>query len=373
MSVKVCYLLKGKRKKRINSKEKFPDDFFYGFFRLNEKIERDIIEQDELNITFHEGFLGRLGSLFQKLTGVHPWLMLSLLNAKNRRRLNSYDIVFSTINSHGIALALLKTLGLLRAKVIFMSMGSINYQTPRRHKKFYLYIFRNVLLATISKRERDYIKNLGYKGEVSYFPFGVDVDYWSQYPGEAGFEPSVHDIVGSEPYVFAIGNDLSRDYSQLLEAWKPEYPSLKIVTSLELPDSLPENVCSIKGDWRGKLISDEDIRSLYQNALFIVTPMKNTIQPSGQSVTLQAMSCGKPVILADIDGLWDPDVMKDGENCFLYSPGDITSLREKIETLNQKPELRKSMGERAYLAATQSFTAGGLATYLSDFILEIKN
>ena len=45
------------------------------------------------------------------------------------------------------------------------------------------------------------------------------------------------------------------------------------------------------------LYSNIDLRKLYQDASIIVIPIRDVFQPSGYSVTLQAMSCGKPVIL----------------------------------------------------------------------------
>ena len=44
-------------------------------------------------------------------------------------------------------------------------------------------------------------------------------------------------------------------------------------------------------------------------------------QPSGQSVTLQASACARPVVLSRTRGLWDPDRLRDGENVLLVPPG----------------------------------------------------
>ena len=50
-------------------------------------------------------------------------------------------------------------------------------------------------------------------------------------------------------------------------------------------------------------------------------PVKDVPQPSGQSVTLQASSCARPVVLSRTRGLWDPDGLRDGENVLLVPPG----------------------------------------------------
>jgi glycosyltransferase involved in cell wall biosynthesis len=45
------------------------------------------------------------------------------------------------------------------------------------------------------------------------------------------------------------------------------------------------------------------------------------------------MSCGKPVILSDIEGLWDRNLMRDGETVLLTPPGDAVALAEKVQLL----------------------------------------
>ena len=36
-----------------------------------------------------------------------------------------------------------------------------------------------------------------------------------------------------------------------------------------------------------------------------IIPLKNSIQPSGQSVALQSMACGTPVVITETFGFWD--------------------------------------------------------------------
>ena len=49
---------------------------------------------------------------------------------------------------------------------------------------------------------------------ISYIPFGVDREFWS----------TVQKIF-NENYVLAIGNDYSRDWKTLLEAWESDFKS----------------------------------------------------------------------------------------------------------------------------------------------------
>ena len=68
-------------------------------------------------------------------------------------------------------------------------------------------------------------------------------------------------------------------------------------------------------------ISDNEIKSLYQNALLTILPLKNSYQPSGQSVALQSMSMGTPVIISNTEGFWDIKSFENNKNIkFVYKP-----------------------------------------------------
>jgi glycosyltransferase involved in cell wall biosynthesis len=160
---------------------------------------------------------------------------------------------------------------------------------------------------------------------IDYLPFGVDSRFWRPTGAAAETTPD-------GPYVLSIGNDRHRDYATLLRAWKPDYPRLKIVTKQQIPTaSIPANVTVISGDWHQQMLSDEQIRTLMQRALFVVLPILDTIQPSGQSACLQAMACGKVVIISDIQGIWDRDLIRNDENCRLVPPESIAGLQTAIE------------------------------------------
>ena len=65
-------------------------------------------------------------------------------------------------------------------------------------------------------------------------------------------------------------------------------------------------------------------------------------------VTNEAMACGLPVIVSDRTGVWGPgDLVRDGENGFVYRCGDIEALTASIHKLAAEPNLRKRMGARS--------------------------
>lgn len=218
-------------------------------------------------------------------------------------------------------------------------------------------VTRHLFLVTISRSEQSFLSN-ALKQPVAYLPFGVDKVFWAPDKAVAG------------DYVLAIGNDRNRDWETLINAWNTSLPPLKIVTSLPVPSG-PPNVEVIRGDWREKLLSDEDVRDLLRGARFVVVPLKDTIQPAGQSVCLQAMACGKAVILTDISGMWDRDFMVDGQSVLLTPPEDASTLAELVRNLADNPALAEQIGAAGRKVIEVHFNsdtmAHALETLLKDF------
>lgn len=122
-----------------------------------------------------------------------------------------------------------------------------------------------------------------------------------------------------EDFVFSIGQDPNRDFDTLVNA-EIEVP-IRLHTAL--PVAIPtgrQNVTVSKGSYHKSTLTDKELRDLYRRSLAVVVPLKDVYQPTGYSVTLQAMACGKPVVLTRIKGLWAPELLRDGENCLLVPP-----------------------------------------------------
>lgn len=60
-------------------------------------------------------------------------------------------------------------------------------------------------------------------------------------------------------------------------------------------------------------------------------------------VTMEAMAAGKPVLAADAMAL--PHLVRDGENGWLYQPGDVPGLSRRLAALLSDAGLRARMGE----------------------------
>lgn len=58
--------------------------------------------------------------------------------------------------------------------------------------------------------------------------------------------------------------------------------------------------------------------------------------------TLEAMACGRPVLL--VNALALPELVRDGENGYLFKPGDVEDLVRHINMLADQPERWVTMG-----------------------------
>ena len=108
---------------------------------------------------------------------------------------------------------------------------------------------------------------------------------------------------------------------------------VKLLTRRDLPSNLPANLEVLHGSWHTREVKDDELRDLYRRAFCVVVPLIDSIQPSGQSVTLQAMACGTPVILTRTKGLWEDRELQHGKNILFTEVGNIQNLVDSVELL----------------------------------------
>ena len=100
-------------------------------------------------------------------------------------------------------------------------------------------------------------------------------------------------------------------------------------------------------------------------------PLKDVDQPSGQSAALQAMACGKAVILTRTRGLWEAEHMRHMETCYLVDPADVDNLRHGIDYLWTNPREAQRIGENGRRLVENRYNACSLAQNLQRHVLEV--
>lgn len=203
------------------------------------------------------------------------------------------------------------------------------------------------------------IRRYGLVRERTFlFPFGVDTDFWC--PGSASLP--------EEGFVFAAGSDPKRDYACLVRA--PYSAPTRVLTRREVPGAdARSDVEVVRGSFHEVAITDIVLRDFYRAAALVVVPVRDVFQPSGYSVALQAMACGKPVVLSRIKGLWDREVFASGVNCMLVTPGDPGEMGGVIRRLLDDPSLRATIGIAARDTAVKHFALERMNQGLEDLVL----
>lgn len=331
-------------------------DFFYGARELatQGKFKIDCVDLDVLSADVGTAVAARfLGKLLPPRTSA-DWI------ARCRRvlpRLQEADVVVATSTEISFGLAFCKSLGMLQKPLVGILCGAVNYpitsEIRRRLVASLIKKFQPVLFADSELPEIERRFALP-SGSVSVGWFGVDDSFWT--PPEDGIQ---------REGVLAVGNDSRRDFLTLVEAARflPEI-SFTVITRREKPCSIPLNVGWRLGDWKEAPVTDEELRALYQQAACVVVPLEECIQPSGQSVAMQAMMCGAPVVHTRTAGWWGADVLRDAVDVELVPPRDARAMARSIQkamSCNQKNHARERL-------LAHDWTASGFARRISRVV-----
>ena len=129
----------------------------------------------------------------------------------SRRGLNHADVVFSTVDTVGIPLALLARRGVIRAPIVYAAIGlpeRLGQLRSARARRVFLDAYRRLhTIVAYGWGEVEALRSwLGEAGPpVVFVPFGVDTTYFAPQPGT---------IVDTD--VVSIGADPRRDHELLL-------------------------------------------------------------------------------------------------------------------------------------------------------------
>ncbi len=263
--------------------------------------------------------------------------------------LRDADVVVATTTATAVSLAVWRKARRLRAPLVGIVAGLLNRPWSRMRRSTTLPLLGSMHAMLYGPGEEPGLLALdpGLAGRVHVNRFGVDTHFWS--PGGTA--------TGG---VLAIGNDGHRDWETLVRAAPAVDAEIRILTRHARPDALPDNVRWEPADWHRRLLSDSDVRGAFRAAAVVAVPVADVPQPSGQSVTLQASACARPVVLTRTRGLWDAEGLRDGENVLLVPPGDAAALGAALQRVLSDPEPGEAIG-RAARASVEA--TGGVEAY----------
>ena len=273
-------------------------------------------------------------------------------------------MIIATVDTCGLPLAMLKYLGVLKMPMIYISQGLAHRVQARSKGSRSVRALAKTYSRFLNAVERVLVLGEGAVGplietfdlapeRVFALPFGTGDRFWTPAP----------EVVDGG-YILSVGSDAARDYPTLLRA--VDGRELRIVTRRSLPKELLSQTVHV-----GSNYTELELRDLYRGARFVVIPLKDVDQPSGQSATLQAMACGKAVILTRTRGLWETESMKHLETCYLVEPGDVSDLKRAIAFLENNPQEVRRISQNARCLIEDRYNVRFFARDLEQHLVEV--
>jgi len=249
------------------------------------------------------------------------------------------DVIVSVFESNVFFILLLRKLFFFKPKVVLWEVSGrgwakrdqvLDFVVPRADRLF--------LLTQDQKRIADAFYRL--KAPADIVGFAIDDHFFSPLAVEGQ----------SEPYVLAVGDDVSRDYPTLIAACRALGVPLKLRSSARLPE-LKENIPGITVLGRQ---SYRELRELYARATIVVVPIKAVDYPSGITAVFEAMAMGKPLIASRTGTT--ADFVQHRQNGILVTPENADELREELRSLWNDRALQATLGENGRSSLKAGFS-----------------
>lgn len=338
----ITYAFSGGRNEKYNEDLIQAKEFFYGLPSFNkDDFEINIIEfkrdKNSLFLRFFDKIMTRVLSL--------PFYTSLIVNLKNYRIFKKTDYLILVNENIGCSvlplLYALKFKKKTRSGMFVMGLYSKKIRYPFL-KNIHFFIVKRVVsnidnIFFLGKGEFNKALEIhpSLKDKFIYFPFSVDTDFW--------VKDTNLDLNKNNKVIF-VGNDGNRDWELLLGIAK-NMPDIQFIFVSKIPELQSINLPNVElytGSWGDNNILDEDIRNLYSQSRLSIIPLRESTQPSGQSVALQSMSCGIPVVISSTSGFWDNDSFTNKENIIFQYENTLDGWIETIQSFyNNKIQLEK--------------------------------
>ena len=322
------------RKEKINGHVRYAEEMFYGYHYFDENdYHTDIIEFSTKKGVFNKIYFLLIEKKLRNILKL-PIYWSFVTSSSNLKQLTKSNYAVFSNNRVGFAsLIIISIAKLFRRKPVTLCfvMGLFS-----RVPKYRILIFlQNILLRYftnnmdklifLGKAEYDFACKKYPKKMKNFYilPFSVDLKIWN-----------VNNDIKKKKKILFVGNDGFRDF-KFAEDIANNFRDLDFVfvTQQINQSSLASNSKVYNGSWGENSISDTELSDLYNESYITIVPLKNSLQPSGQSVTLQSMACGTPVIITETEGFWDNENFDHDENIIFTNENDIETWKKHIKEL----------------------------------------
>jgi glycosyltransferase involved in cell wall biosynthesis len=190
-------------------------------------------------------------------------------------------------------------------------------------------------LVTMGQGVRDFFVQKGASGQVVVVPGGFDAELFSPASGTKSYDlvlvGRLSPVKRVDIYIEILKRLEDRELRAVVVGDGPSRRELQ-----ELADNLKVgNRIDFVG-WQS------DVRAwLQKSRIFLLTSQSEGLSQA----MVQAMLCGLPAVVSDVGDL--KDLVQDGSNGFLVTPGNIDEFAARVALLCADDALRASMGEKA--------------------------
>lgn len=150
--------------------------------------------------------------------------------------------------------------------------------------------------------------------QVFFLPLGVDTEFFPRHPARV---PTLD--------VLSVGTNDGKDYPTLIRAL-PENRSLTIVTDPRNIEQARPYVGTKNVTFRSH-VPIAELRHLYRECTILVLPLKDVEMSTGQTVLLENLALGTPIIATDVPCIRD---YVNHSSVVLTRPGDVAQLRQAL-------------------------------------------
>jgi len=351
--IKITYVFLQGRKQRVNSRKKISKEFFYTYFYATKNYTNvEIIEMENFEPSIAQKFLRKLDTFINRLSKL-PIYTYAVFKRKNLKIFKQSDFVI--LSNDRVAFSSFPLIWLTKLANPSVSFSFFVMGLFSNFPKYQIQTsFRNFLIKMMLKRvdkifflgKKEYIfasDNFNsFNQKFIFLPFSVDVNFWSGTTNKSFAE---------KKDILFIGNDGNRDYKFVVKLAEdlPEYNFIFISEKISKNSNVPKNVKLVKGSWGNEQLSDEEIRNYYKDVKLTIIPLKNTNQPSGQSVALQSMAAGTPVLITKIDGFWDFEKFIDGKHITFIQQNTSLEWKASIEKIYNDKRLFEDLVDNGKL------------------------
>lgn len=246
-----------------------------------------------------------------------------------------FDVVYSACQSETWLLARLRTLGLFRKPIVAV----IHHPISGRLRGGARFVRGHDRLLFLSRLACEHARGVwpALQDRMETIDWGVDLDFYDKQPAWThGF--------GRDYFVSA--GKANRDHQLLADcAAQGQHRTVIVCSELTRPQQVDASCVTVVSDRSGHALSYGQLTSVYRDARAIVIPMQDVQGLAGLTSLLDAMACGKPVIMTRNASV-DIDIEALGFGIWIDAQ-DAQSLRKAMDRLATDEALVTRMGLKA--------------------------